>query len=108
MIVDIICLSDTCGSLNPEDFEYIIDTCKVFGLPMSKISLHLHVNPERVKIVEQIIWMALDRKIVNFDVSNLKSGGCSVTMNKTQLAPNLSYELYYQSLCKYIIKKTDY
>ena len=38
----------------------------------------------------------------------VKSGGCSVTMNKTQLAPNLSYELYYQALCKYIIKKTDY
>ena len=108
MNIDIICLSDTCGSLNPDDFEYIIDTCKVFGLPMSKVSLHLHVKPDRVNIVEQIIWMALDRKIVNFDVSNLKSGGCSVTMNKTQLAPNLSYELYYQALCKYIIKKTDY
>jgi hypothetical protein len=107
MNIDTICLSDTCGSLEPEDFEYIIDTCKFFGLPMSKISLHLHVREDRIKSIEQIIWKALDRKIVNFDVSNLKRGGCSVTMDLSQLSPNLSYELYYQSLCKYIIRKTD-
>jgi len=107
MNIDNICLSDTCGSLDPDDFEYIIDTCKIFGLPMSKVSLHLHVKPERENIVEQIIWKALDRKIINFDVSNLKSGGCSVTIDKSQLASNLSYELYYKSLCKYILKKTD-
>jgi hydroxymethylglutaryl-CoA lyase len=105
--VDIICLSDTCGSLDPEDFEYIIDTCKFFGIPMSKLSLHLHVHPDRINIIEQIIWKALDRKIVNFDVSNLKRGGCSVTMNQSQLCPNLSYELYYQSICKYIIKNAN-
>lgn len=107
MNIDNICLSDTCGTLNPEDFEYIIDTCKIFGLPMSKISLHLHVNPDKINIIEQIIWMALDRKIKNFDVSNLKTGGCSLTMNKSRLTPNLSYEIYYQALCKYIIKKND-
>lgn len=107
MNIDDICLSDTCGTLHPEDFEYIIDTCKIFGLPMSKISLHLHVHPDKINIIEQIIHMALDRKIKKFDLSNLKSGGCSVTMNKSRLSPNLSYDLFYQALCKYIIKKTD-
>jgi len=107
MNIDLICISDTCGSLDPADFEYIIDKCNILGLPMSKVSLHLHVNPKRISIVEQIIWKALDRKIVNFDVSNLKSGGCSVTIDRDKLAPNLSYEQYYQALCKYIIKKTD-
>jgi hydroxymethylglutaryl-CoA lyase len=107
MDIDDICISDTCGTLEPKDFEYIIDTCKKLGLPMSKLSMHLHVKPDRVQTVEQIIHMALDRKIVCFDVSLLESGGCSVTMNKNMLAPNLSYELYYQSIYNYILKNTD-
>jgi hypothetical protein len=107
MNINKICLSDTCGTLEPDDFEYIVDTCHYFGLPMSKFSLHLHVKPERETIVEQIIHMALDRKIKDFDVSLLESGGCSVTMGKKQLAPNLSYDLYYKSLTRYIIKKSN-
>jgi isopropylmalate/homocitrate/citramalate synthase len=105
MNVDSICLSDTCGTLNEEDFEYIVDTCAYFGFPFSKFSLHLHVNKNRESEVEKIIHKALDRKIINFDVSLLDSGGCSVTMNKDKISPNLSYDLYYKSLCNYIIKK---
>ena len=107
MNVDSICLSDTCGSLNEEDFEYIVDTCAYFGFPLSKFSLHLHVKKEREKEIEKIIHKSLDRKIINFDVSNLETGGCSVTMDKKNLAPNLTYDLYYKSLCNYIIKKTQ-
>jgi len=102
-----ICLSDTCGSLCLEDFEYIIDTCIHFGIPRTKLSLHLHVKPGREKIIETIIHNALDRKIVNFDVSLLENGGCSVTMDKDKLCPNLSYDLYYKSLVNYIIKHTE-
>jgi hypothetical protein len=107
MNVDDICLSDTCGSLNEEDFEYIVDTCAYFGLPFSKFSLHLHVKRERETVIQRIIHKALDRKIIKFDVSYLDTGGCSVTMNKKNLAPNLSYDLYYKTLCNYILKKTD-
>jgi len=107
MNVDNICLSDTCGSLNEEDFEYIVDTCAYFGLPLSKFSLHLHVKREREAEIQRIIHKALDRKIIKFDVSYLDTGGCSVTMNKKNLAPNLSYDLYYKTLCNYILKKTD-
>jgi isopropylmalate/homocitrate/citramalate synthase len=107
MNVNKLCISDTCGTLELDDFEYIIDACKLFGIPMSQLSLHLHVKPEREKIVEQIIHMALDKNITDFDVSLLETGGCSVTMDKNKIAPNLSYELYYQALCKYIIKRTD-
>ena len=105
MKIDNICLSDTCGTLTLEDFEYIIDTCLYFGLQPSRLSLHLHVNHERESTVQQIFWKALDYKILQFDVSNLNTGGCSVTMKKEQLTPNLSYELYYKYLCNYIIKK---
>ena len=102
MNVDNICLSDTCGTLEVEDFEYIVDTCKFFGLPSNKLSLHLHVKNGREDIVEKIIHKALERRILDFDVSLLETGGCSVTMNKNQIAPNLSYELYYKSLVNYI------
>jgi isopropylmalate/homocitrate/citramalate synthase len=105
MNVDSICLSDTCGTLNETDFEYIVDNASYYGLPLSKFSLHLHVNKNRESEVEKIIHKALDRKIINFDVSLLDSGGCSVTMNKDKISPNLSYDLYYKSLCNYIMKK---
>ena len=104
MNVEILCLSDTCGSLELEDFEYIIETCYFFGLQPSKFSLHLHVKPGRENIIEKIIHKALDYKIIKFDVSLLETGGCSVTMKKENLAPNLSYELYYNALYNYIIK----
>ena len=107
MNVDNICLSDTCGTLDVEDFEYIVDTCHFFGLPSSKLSLHLHVKKGREDIVEKIIHKALDRKIIEFDVSLLETGGCSVTMNKNQIVPNLSYELYYKSLVNYIEEKIE-
>lgn len=105
--IDNICLSDTCGSLELEDFEYIVDTCNWFGVPYSKMSLHLHVKNNREHIVKQIIHSALDRKIVNFDVSLLETGGCSVTMDADKIAPNLSYDLYYDSIISYINRKID-
>lgn len=107
MNIDYICLSDTCGTLLLDDFDYIVEACLYFGLQPSRIVLHLHVNPERENDIEQIIWRALDYKIINFDVSNLKTGGCSVTMDAQKMYPNLSYDLYYKALCKYIIKKND-
>lgn len=104
MNVENICLSDTCGTMEIEDFEYIIETSLYFGLQPSKLSLHLHVKPGRENIIEQIIHKALDYKITIFDVSMLDSGGCSVTMKKGDLSPNLSYELYYKALYNYISK----
>lgn len=107
MNVENICLSDTCGTLEIDDFEYIIETCLYFGLQPSILSLHLHVKPGREYITEKIIHKALDYKIVLFDVSMLEIGGCSVTMEKDKLVPNLSYELYYKALCNYIVKKCN-
>jgi len=106
MDIDNICLSDTCGSLTEKDFEYIVDTCAFFGFPLSKFSLHLHVKKDRENEIEKIIHKALDRKIINFDVSYLETGGCSVTMDKNKMVPNLSYDLYYKALYNYIISKT--
>ena len=102
MNVENICLSDTCGSLELEDFQYIIEKCLDYGIQSNRLSLHLHVKPGRENIIEKIIHKAIDYKIVNFDVSLLDIGGCSITMKKEQLAPNLSYDLFYKSLNNYM------
>ena len=101
--INTICLSDTMGTLDPSDFEYIVDNCNKNGLPFSKMSLHLHIKKEQKYIAEKLFHKALDRNIVQFDVSAIESGGCSVTMDKNQLNPNLTYETYYEFLTNYIL-----
>jgi len=101
-----ICLSDTMGTLHDQDFTYIIDKCNQQGVPFSKFSLHLHVNRKHKSSTETIFYSALDRNITLFDVSMLDTGGCSVTMKASQLSPNLSYDLYYEYLLNYIMRKT--
>jgi len=99
--VDNICLLDTCGKLTSEDFEYIVDTCNLFGLPYSKLSLQLYLNKEREEELEKIIYMALDRKIIDFDVSMIESN------NESFCISTLSYDFYYKVLVKYILYKTE-
>jgi hypothetical protein len=106
MKINSIVLSDTCGTLTEDDFEYIVDTCSYFEIPKSIFGLHLYVKNGREKIIENIIHKALDRNITNIDVSLLNTGGSSIMIDKTKLLPNLSYELYYKILCNYIINKT--
>ena len=106
MNVDNICISDTYGTLEPHDLEYIVTAGQSSGLNVSKLSLHLHVKNGREHVVESIIHTALDKNIRRFDVSLLQYGGCSVTMDATKLAANLSYDLFYSSLYNYIVKRT--
>jgi isopropylmalate/homocitrate/citramalate synthase len=101
---DKLCLSDTCGTLNPSDFRKIITGLKNNNIDISKISLHLHVNPEREEITENLFHIALDNGINEFDVSAVNSGGCSVTMDRNKIAPNMSYDQYYKFLTSYLIK----
>lgn len=101
--VDNICLSDTCGTLEPNELKYILSKCIENGIPKSKLSLHLHVKDGRELIAEELIHIALNLGIIEFDASLLETGGCSVTINKKNLAPNLSYELFYKSLTNYLI-----
>lgn len=104
--VDSICLSDTCGTLQPEDLKYILSRCIENGIPRSKLSLHLHVGKDRELVTEELIHTALNLGIIDFDVSLLESGGCSVTIKNNKLAPNLTYDLYYKSLTTYIMNNS--
>ena len=105
--VNKLCLSDTCGTLTPEDFVNILRRSKQFGADIEKFSLHLHVKPDREHIVQDLVYIALDNGINEFDVSNFVTGGCSVTMDKNKLAPNMSYEQYYKFINNYIISRSQ-
>jgi hydroxymethylglutaryl-CoA lyase len=99
-----LCLSDTCGTLLFEDYKYIIDKCIEVGIDAEKISLHLHTS-ENIDNIRDIVHYSLDKNIKKFDVSLIESGGCSVTMDKSKLKPNMSYELLFKLLDEYIDKK---
>jgi len=100
-----LCLSDTMGSLDHEDFKYIIDTCLIFGIPPSKLSFHFHSTEENKENLEKIIFYCFSKNLNKFDISMLETGGCSVTLNSDKLRPNLSYDLFFNIINKYIDKK---
>lgn len=99
---DEICLSDTVGELKFDDFEYIIQNCIFFGIPPSKISLHLHYKPYNYRNIQNILFYCFKNKINKFDVSILDTGGCSLTMRPEQRPQNLSYDMFFVFLDKYI------
>ena len=105
---DELCLSDTCGTLDYEDFVYIIETIHFFGIPKSKFSLHLHMNPAKLDQLEFILRYCFRNDITKFDISLLETGGCSVTMSSKKLLPNLSYDMFYRILYKHISAVVSY
>jgi len=99
---DEICLSDTTGYLDYNDFEYIVENTLYFGVAPSKLSFHFHCPKNNYENLEKIIYYCFSNKLNKFDVSMLETGGCSVTMDSTYLNPNLSYDLFYNILDNYI------
>jgi len=100
-VFDELCLSDTMGSLNSDDFIYIIQRCREVGINISKISLHLHVKNDNIENLERILFYAFSNNINKFDVSCLETGGCSVTMSNKPIT-NLTYDMFFNFLWKYI------
>lgn len=88
-----LCLSDTCGNLQPNDFYKIINNINSNIFP--RISLHLHHSNK--SDLKKIINYSLEKGINKFDVSYLNSGGCSVTING-KLNPNLTYKTFSEIL----------
>jgi len=100
---DIICLSDTCGTLDTYSLTNIMKESIKLRIPLSRYGLHLHVKEGRENIVEELIHCALNYGIQHYDVSILETGGCSVTIPEKNMSPNLSYQLYYKALVNYIL-----
>lgn len=87
-----LCLSDTTGRLNSQDFKEIINDIKRI-INVNKLSLHLHVNKDDIENTIEIIDTALRVSISKLDISYIDEGGCSVTMDKNNLNANLNYSL---------------
>ena len=104
---DELCLSDTCGTLLYDDFVYIVETINYFGVPFSKISLHLHVSKHNLKNLEDILRYCFRNGIRKFDVSIIETGGCSITMDHDKLLSNLTYEQFYKILDNHINKVVE-
>jgi isopropylmalate/homocitrate/citramalate synthase len=105
---DELCLSDTCGTLLYDDFTYIVETIHIFGVPLSKISLHLHVSENNLENLELILRYCFRKGIRKFDIAMIGTGGCSVTMHKEKMLANLSYEQFYNILYKHINAVVEY
>ncbi len=88
---DELCLSDTCGNLEFNNFKIIIDSI-IDQIDSCKLSLHLHVS-DNYDNIKKIIHYSLEKNINNFDISILNDGGCSVTIQKDKLNNNLTYEI---------------
>ena len=98
---DEICLSDTMGTLKARDLEYILDGLLRFGLAKNRISLHLHVASDNASEAKRALFACFQRGITRFDVSTISEGGCSVSMDRSRLKPNLTYEFFYAALEEY-------
>ena len=94
---DILCLSDTCGTLTNDEFINIIDNCKV---PYNLLGIHLHFDKNNEIEVVNILKTCFDRKIKYYDVSLIESGGCSLTINNPK--KNLTYDLFNKTLDEYL------
>lgn len=99
---DEICLSDTMGTLKSRDFSYIVEGLTRFGLSSKRISLHLHINRENEREAKNILFECFKRGIHKFDVSAISEGGCSVSMSRSNLKPNMTYEFFYATLSEYL------
>jgi len=98
---DELCLSDTTGTLHLHDFEYIVDGLIKFGIAPSRISVHLHINSDNEREAKKILFACFKRKINKFDVSVIMEGGCSVTMGKDKIKPNMTYDFFSSVLEEY-------
>jgi isopropylmalate/homocitrate/citramalate synthase len=95
-----VCISDTCGKMNYNDFIHIIDYLSIdMKSNLSKVSLHLHCNDKlNYDTINNIINYAIKHKIYKFDVSTINAGGCTITLNNNDLHNNLTYTRLFRAL----------
>ena len=97
---DIICLSDTCGTLTAGTFLTIIEECEKKKIDISKLGIHLHNNYDDVNNNERItniLNVCFEKQIRYYDVSTISHGGCPLAVTNNQL-PNLTYEQFFNGL----------
>ena len=98
-----LCLSDTMGTLDANDLDYILKRLIYIGVPSSKFSLHLHYSPSNIQNIENLLHVCFKYNITKYDVSMIDTGGCSVTIPPGELKSNLTYDLFYDIYNRYIL-----
>lgn len=95
-----ICISDTCGTLKGDRLKLILKKLiDINGVIPSKISLHFHFNNKNTGDIINLFHMlniAKRYNIINLDISDINSGGCSMTIDEKNLKNNMSYDILYQ------------
>jgi hydroxymethylglutaryl-CoA lyase len=107
---DQLCLSDTCGTLNSITFSNIVRELKYIGVPMNKLSIHLHVQQHNVNEEEALVFKCIEYGINKFDVSALNSGGCPVIIHNDMTYLNskktvVDRALYAKSMRKHRLNR---
>lgn len=87
-----ICLTDTCGSLQFNDFKYIVDRLDENNVEFNRFSLHLQkqYNHQNIK---NIICYAMKIGISSFNVSNISSIDLSNMSNTSNMSNMSTYEM---------------
>ena len=101
---DIICLSDTCGTLLENDMSNILESCEKQNIDFNKIGIHLHNNinsNENEQRIQNVLKVCFKKNIVHYDVSLIEHGGCPLAIKNHQL-PNLTYKQFFEALTIYI------
>ncbi len=102
---DEIVLSDTCGTLTRYELTHIIEYLMMLRVPPSKLALHLHCDPFNKGELDSMLHYSFIKGIRSFDVSYLEStGGCSLTVPVEKMKPNMTYDIFFGALNKYIEK----
>lgn len=94
-----ICLSDTTGTLNYDDFQSIMDDI-LLKMGPGRIGLHLHNTKMHQPEIDSIIMAAIYRGIYRFDISSTRGvGGWTYDSNE-----NLYSTLNYNQMANCLLR----
>lgn len=107
--VNIICLSDTCGTLTAIDIKDIFDKCQARNIDFTKIGIHLHNNNNNNSLnsmhndirINSVLEECFQRNILYYDVSIIEHGGCPLAVKNHQL-PNLTYDQFFIAINEFL------
>lgn len=100
--MDEICLSDTAGTMDDKEFSLLVKRILLNDIEPKYISFHLHkTNKNKDNTIKNSTY-ALQYGFKHFDVSNIETGGCHMTLSNNELSPNMSYSDIYRSFNEYM------
>jgi len=87
-----VCLSDTTGSMRASSAVMLMAALAERQVSTKDIGVHLHKMGDNAAGVHRLGAIFLAAGVTKIDVSNLRTGGCSVTMEESDLHANTHYD----------------